>query len=33
MPVPAEYERASAHFYAYLVDARDTAGAADFWAP
>lgn len=26
MPVPAEYERASAQFYNYLVDARDTAG-------
>ena len=26
MPVPAEYERASAQFYEYLVDARDTAG-------
>jgi uncharacterized protein (DUF2267 family) len=26
MPVPAEYERASDHFYKYLVDARDTAG-------
>jgi len=26
MPVPAEYERASANFYDYLVDARDTAG-------
>jgi len=26
MPVPAEYERASAQFYDYLVDARDTAG-------
>jgi len=26
MPVPAEYERASAKFYDYLVDARDTAG-------
>ena len=26
MPVPAEYERASAKFYEYLVDARDTAG-------
>lgn len=26
MPVPADYERASAQFYAYLVDARDTAG-------
>ena len=26
MTVPAEYERASAQFYAYLVDARDTAG-------
>jgi uncharacterized protein (DUF2267 family) len=26
MTVPAEYERASAHFYAYLVEARDTAG-------
>ena len=26
MPVPAEYERASAQFYAYLLDARDTAG-------
>lgn len=25
MPVPAEYERASAKFYEYLVDARDTA--------
>ena len=25
MPVPAEYERASAHFYAFLVDARDFA--------
>lgn len=25
MPVPAEYERASAKFYDYLVDARDTA--------
>lgn len=25
MPVPAEYERASAEFYKYLVDARDTA--------
>lgn len=29
MPVPAEYERASAKFYDYLVDARDTAG---FWS-
>lgn len=26
MSVPAEYERASAKFYEYLVDARDTAG-------
>ncbi|MFD2111097.1 DUF2267 domain-containing protein [Thiorhodococcus fuscus] len=26
MPVPPEYERASAKFYDYLVDARDTAG-------
>lgn len=26
MPVPAEYERASAQFYVYLVDARDIAG-------
>lgn len=26
MPVPAEYERASAKFYDYLVDARDVAG-------
>lgn len=26
MPGPAEYERASAKFYDYLVDARDTAG-------
>jgi uncharacterized protein (DUF2267 family) len=26
MPVPAEYERVSAQFYAYLVDARDTPG-------
>jgi uncharacterized protein (DUF2267 family) len=26
MPVPAEYERASAQFYDYLLDARDTAG-------
>lgn len=26
MPVPADYERASAQFYDYLVDARDTAG-------
>ena len=26
MPVPAEYERASAQFYAYLVDARDASG-------
>jgi uncharacterized protein (DUF2267 family) len=26
MPVPVEYERASAIFYDYLVDARDTAG-------
>lgn len=26
MPVPAEYERASAKFYDYLVDARDTSG-------
>jgi uncharacterized protein (DUF2267 family) len=26
MPVPAEYQRASAKFYDYLVDARDTAG-------
>lgn len=26
MPVPPEYERASAQFYEYLVDARDTAG-------
>lgn len=26
MPVPAKYGRASDHFYAYLVDARDTAG-------
>ena len=26
MPVPTEYERASAKFYDYLVDARDTAG-------
>lgn len=26
MTVPAEYERASAQFYDYLVDARDTAG-------
>ena len=26
MPVPAEYERASAQFYDYLVDVRDTAG-------
>jgi uncharacterized protein (DUF2267 family) len=29
MPVPAEYERASAQFYDYLVDARDTA---DLWS-
>ena len=29
MPVPAEYERASAKFYEYLVDARDTA---DLWS-
>ncbi|WP_284449844.1 DUF2267 domain-containing protein [Spongiibacter tropicus] len=29
MPVPAEYERASAKFYDYLVDARDTA---DLWS-
>ena len=26
MPVPAEYERASAKFHDYLVDARDTSG-------
>jgi len=26
MPVTAEYERASAKFYDYLIDARDTAG-------
>lgn len=26
MPVPPEYERASAQFYEYLVDVRDTAG-------
>ena len=26
MPVPAEYERASAQFYDYLIDARDTVG-------
>lgn len=26
VPVPAEYERASAQFYDYLVDVRDTAG-------
>ncbi len=26
MPVPAEYERASARFYDFLVDARDLAG-------
>ena len=26
MPVPAEYDRASAQFYEYLVDARDTSG-------
>ena len=26
MPVPAEYERASAQFYEYLIDARDTSG-------
>jgi uncharacterized protein (DUF2267 family) len=26
MPVPVEYERASAQFYEYLVDARDTSG-------
>lgn len=25
MPVPVEYERASAKFYEYLMDARDTA--------
>jgi uncharacterized protein (DUF2267 family) len=29
MPVPAEYERASAQFYDYLVDARDIA---DLWS-
>lgn len=29
MPVPAEYGRASAKFYDYLVDARDTA---DLWS-
>lgn len=29
MPVPAEYERASAKFCDYLVDARDTA---DLWS-
>lgn len=29
MPVPAEYERASAQFYAFLVDARDEA---DLWS-
>jgi uncharacterized protein (DUF2267 family) len=29
MPVPLEYERASAKFYDYLVDARDTA---DLWS-
>jgi uncharacterized protein (DUF2267 family) len=26
MPVPAEYERASAKFYAFLVDVRDASG-------
>lgn len=26
MPVPPEYERAAAHFYAFLQDARDIAG-------
>ena len=26
MPVPAEYQQASARFYDYLVDARDTTG-------
>lgn len=26
MPVPIEYARASEQFYAYLLDARDTAG-------
>ena len=25
MPVPAEYERASSHFYAFLLDAREEA--------
>lgn len=29
MPVPAEYERASAKFYEFLVDARDNA---DLWS-
>ncbi|WP_261891744.1 DUF2267 domain-containing protein [Acaryochloris marina] len=29
MPVPAEYERASAKFYDYLVDARD---ASELWS-
>jgi len=26
MPVPPEYERASAHFYDFLTDARETSG-------
>src|SRR5947209_1595959 len=26
MPVPAEYQRATDEFYAFLIDARDTAG-------
>lgn len=28
MPVPGEYERASAKFYEFLLDVRDTAGLA-----
>ena len=28
MPVPPEYERASARFYSFLVDAREAAGLA-----
>ena len=26
MPVPAEYSRATDHFYEFLIDARDTSG-------
>lgn len=31
MTVPAKYERGSAQFYAYLVDARDTATNGRGW--